>query len=552
MPNLNVRLQIAFLFLLAVPFSVGGETGVFLEFPLPSAAAGASGIVSGPDGGWWFTEFAANNIGRVFPGGQVTEFPIPTPNSGPLGIVAVYPDIWFTEFNANKIGKITTDGVITEFPIPTPASGPIGIDTAFDSVYFCESKANQIGRLSFAGTFTEIPIPTPNSVPIGIVGAIDTLWFAESQGNKIGIVSLRSGINTPTLTETSIPTPNSGPSSVSYDDAGRVWFTETNANKIGVLDGGGNIADFAVPTSNSGATGISADFFAGVAWFTERSANKIGSMTTDGRFTEYPIPTASSDPLGITVFGGQAFFTERSGNAIGRVEADALVFAAAVSLGGWNTEFDVANVENQSIDAFAGDFYSPRYVCPGPCVGQTSVQLSPHGSGRMDSGVFFTGTGFPAVFVRALEDGVLPSVKARFVNSDVPSRSVDVPGIRLSSLAKLDPTTLVFPTALKTRGGGHSNALITEVSYGAGLPGSGLEVMVEVFSGVGDRLGSSLFDIEAGGSLYLVDVVAQLGIAELDLGQVRLTRVAGTGLMWGYLITSTDEGSIGVSIGANP
>lgn len=32
-----------------------------------------------------------------------------------------------------------------------------------------------------------------------------------------------------------------------------------------------------------------------------------------------------------------------------------------------------------------------------------------------------------------------------------------------------------------------------------------------------------------GYSLYLVDVVAQLGIAELDVGQVRFTRMAGTG-----------------------
>jgi streptogramin lyase len=43
------------------------------------------------------------------------EFPIPTPNSQPLGITPG-PDgaLWFTENEGNKIGRITTAGAITE------------------------------------------------------------------------------------------------------------------------------------------------------------------------------------------------------------------------------------------------------------------------------------------------------------------------------------------------------------------------------------------------------------------------------------------------------
>jgi len=50
----------------------------------------------------------------------VTEFPIPTLNSGPYDIVSG-PDgnLWFTEDSENKIGRITPAGVITEFTIPT-------------------------------------------------------------------------------------------------------------------------------------------------------------------------------------------------------------------------------------------------------------------------------------------------------------------------------------------------------------------------------------------------------------------------------------------------
>jgi virginiamycin B lyase len=64
-------------------------------------------ITAGPDGNLWFTEDAGNNIGRITTTGEITEFPIPTPQSGPHGI-AVGPDgnLWFTEQTGNKIGRI--------------------------------------------------------------------------------------------------------------------------------------------------------------------------------------------------------------------------------------------------------------------------------------------------------------------------------------------------------------------------------------------------------------------------------------------------------------
>src|SRR5262249_55501472 len=55
----------------------------------------------------------------------VTEYPIPTPNSGSSNIT-VGPDgnFWFTETSANKIGHVTTRGFFMEFPLPTTNSQP--------------------------------------------------------------------------------------------------------------------------------------------------------------------------------------------------------------------------------------------------------------------------------------------------------------------------------------------------------------------------------------------------------------------------------------------
>jgi hypothetical protein len=58
-------------------------------------------------------------LARLAGAATITEFPLPTPNSGPSGITAG-PDgaLWFSEETGNKIGRITT--ALGE-PPPPPA-----------------------------------------------------------------------------------------------------------------------------------------------------------------------------------------------------------------------------------------------------------------------------------------------------------------------------------------------------------------------------------------------------------------------------------------------
>jgi hypothetical protein len=75
---------------------------------LPTSSSSPHGIVAGSDGNLWFTDWGANDIGRITPDGTVTKFPIPTANSSPA-CIAVGPDrnLWFTEANAGKIARLT-------------------------------------------------------------------------------------------------------------------------------------------------------------------------------------------------------------------------------------------------------------------------------------------------------------------------------------------------------------------------------------------------------------------------------------------------------------
>ena len=52
------------------------------DFVTPTASSYPNGIVTGPDGNIWFTEYGGNNIAKlVISTGVITEFPVPTANS---------------------------------------------------------------------------------------------------------------------------------------------------------------------------------------------------------------------------------------------------------------------------------------------------------------------------------------------------------------------------------------------------------------------------------------------------------------------------------------
>ena len=59
-------------------------------FTIPTASSGANYLTVGPDNAVYFTETAANQIGKLTPAGTFTEFTIPTSGSGPLGITTVW------------------------------------------------------------------------------------------------------------------------------------------------------------------------------------------------------------------------------------------------------------------------------------------------------------------------------------------------------------------------------------------------------------------------------------------------------------------------------
>src|SRR5689334_11021835 len=91
--------------LLALALASSAASGqVVTEFPITTTAnSEPGGIVAGPDGNLWFTEFGVGKIGRITTGGTVTDFAA----AGNPQLIAVGSDgnLWFTETTISKIGR---------------------------------------------------------------------------------------------------------------------------------------------------------------------------------------------------------------------------------------------------------------------------------------------------------------------------------------------------------------------------------------------------------------------------------------------------------------
>jgi streptogramin lyase len=299
------------------------------EYPVPTPNSGPFAITTGPDGNLWFTEYYAGKVTSFDPNtGLFTEATPPT-NDGPEGITTG-PDgnLWFAEFH--KIGQIDpATGNLTEFSLIQESIRlrPVGITAGppgDQHVWFTENSG--IGEITTDGIVTEFDSPT-FARPVDItVGSDGNLWFTEPYANQIGSITT-DGV----ITEYPIPTPDSGATGITAGPDGNLWFTEPYANQIGSIDPStGLITEYPVPTPNAGPFEITAGPD-GNLWFTEQSAVtlQLGSITTSGDITEYTLSTLPpGQPSWITTGpDGNLWVTETNSNTIAQVSLPTLTCA---------------------------------------------------------------------------------------------------------------------------------------------------------------------------------------------------------------------------------
>jgi virginiamycin B lyase len=322
------------LILCARAMAQSGTYSDMTEYPVPTPNSFPAMITAGPDGALWFTETQGNQIGRITATGVVTEYPVPTPSSHPYGITAG-PDgaLWFAEGGdgsiSGKIGRITTAGVITEYGVPTANSGPLGITAGPDgALWFTEKDGNNIGRITTAGAVSEYAAAfNPWGITAGPDGA---LWFTEYQGNQIGRITT-AGIITEYIVVPGSPT-QTYPQWITAGPDGALWFTL----RIGI----GRITTAGIITRlyvvGGGPNGITAGPD-GALWFAGFADNAIGRITTTGVITQYPVHVGRNPNWIAAGPDGALWFTESYGASsggpplVGRAPACGLGFSARFS-----------------------------------------------------------------------------------------------------------------------------------------------------------------------------------------------------------------------------
>jgi len=151
---------------------------------VPKASSGQPyGMAVDSKGNAWGTLQSANQIVKITPAGEISDYEIPSRGSAPSDIaVDAAGRVWFVEFRTNKIGSFA-DGKFTEYDVPGDWAGLTGLAVTPDgAVWFAMLRKNSLGRLH-NGEFRVFPMPRPNARPYSIAAdAKGNVWYADISG----------------------------------------------------------------------------------------------------------------------------------------------------------------------------------------------------------------------------------------------------------------------------------------------------------------------------------------------------------------------------------
>ncbi|GAA4737688.1 hypothetical protein GCM10023350_22150 [Nocardioides endophyticus] len=311
----------------AAPPATAGTT----VFPVPTSEAGVGRIVTAPDGTMWFTEEDANKVGKVTPGGQVTEFAFPAefPGTTRLKDLDVAPDgtIWVLYESGEKLRHIRPDGsTITDWSLDAQGD-PVG-----DSVRVAPNgTAWVVGQFdeSIVATVTDsggqlLPNPPECEDSLGM-GVDGSMWCRTSSGlNHLNPAG--GGVSYPANNYAAYPY------AIAAGPVGSIWFgryfsgtmfTSPDDGEVGYLDA----ATSQVTAYDTGSRTAPADLVQGPdgnMWFTSiGAAAGIGHISAGGRGALTAI--GGYEPESLTFAkDGAIFATDPTNNVIIRVTTDQL------------------------------------------------------------------------------------------------------------------------------------------------------------------------------------------------------------------------------------
>jgi streptogramin lyase len=239
-------------------------------------------LTPGPDGNLWFTESgnrsAASgggpNIGSITPQGSITEYPIPTPDSGESDITAG-PDgnIWFSEYAASQIGEVMLQTATTTAVTSSANSSVYGQPVTFTATV----TPNAAGAATPTGTVQFVIDGQIYGTPVNLSGGTAAVGAAALAVGSHTVAAVYSG------------------------DAGSLPSDDTASPLSQVVN--------QAATSTAGAASPAAPNFGQAVTFTATvTANAPSTATPDGS-VDFFDTTAQTDLGSASLSGGTATLT---------------------------------------------------------------------------------------------------------------------------------------------------------------------------------------------------------------------------------------------------
>jgi streptogramin lyase len=214
--------------------------------------------------------------------------------------------MWFTERTGNRIGRITASGAISEFPIPTSASEPVGIASGpSGTIWFTEAAAHKIGVVTRNGVVREFSIAAPTPAVNSALARMSAASAYGPPGSRITVISLHIPGRAASTAVFSNPSYIGG---MTLGPDGRPWFTEPSANIVATLqaDGTVRLLPIKLPVNKCDCAEPTSDNLGGIVagpdhnlWFTV-DFEQVGKLTPSGKVTLYSLPTPDDVPSGLT------------------------------------------------------------------------------------------------------------------------------------------------------------------------------------------------------------------------------------------------------------
>jgi streptogramin lyase len=254
------------------------------------------GIVAGPDGNMWYTDYSDSDLIKMTMGGSTHVYPLQSGGSQvfPTGIgVGSDGKFYIGLYSLSKIGVATTSGAFSTIAIPSgdriyngnPALGSDG------NIWFAE--LSHIARITPSGTVTEYPYPngeTNNTSGAVAAGSNGDVWVSDSASDVVDDVDPDTG----DIVAYRVPC---GPDGIAAASDGNLWLACSST--IVRLTSGGNTTSYFAPYISQYPTAFTVGPD-GNPWFALNAGNAIGEFNIGpGTMNLYYPPTINTNDYGL-------------------------------------------------------------------------------------------------------------------------------------------------------------------------------------------------------------------------------------------------------------